>query len=150
MTRTRLRSGLAALALLAVPVLGSCAQPAPETAAQEAEPAHVEQVGDAGLHRITLEEEAVTRLGLETGAVREGTVDGQQRLLVPHSAVVYDADGSAWTYTVVDDLAYERAAVEVDRVVGEDAVLRSGPRVGTQVVTVGVAELYGAENEVGH
>ena len=150
MTRRRLRSGLATLALLAAPVLGSCAQPAPEAGSQEPEPAHVEPVGDTGVHRITLEEEAVARLDLRTGAVREGTVDGQPRLLVPHSAVVYDADGAAWTYTGVDDLAYERARVAVDRVVGEDAALRSGPRAGTQVVTVGVAELYGAEHDVGH
>jgi hypothetical protein len=149
MTRRRLGPALAALVVAAVPVLGSCA-PATEAAPEEAEPAHVEPVGDTGVHRITLEEAAVARLDLQTGAVREGTVEGQQRLLVPHSAIVYDPEGEAWTYTVVDDLAYERAAVEVDRVVGEDAALVSGPRPGTQVVTVGVAELYGAEHDVGH
>jgi hypothetical protein len=150
MTRRRLRSGMAALVVLSAPVLGSCAGPSTVAAPEVVEPAHVEPLGDSGLNRITLEEQAVTRLDLQTGEVREGSVDGQPRLLVRHSAIVYDADGSAWAYTVVERLTYERAPVEVDQVVGEDALLTSGPSVGTEVVTVGVAELYGAEHDVGH
>jgi uncharacterized membrane protein len=150
MTRRRLRRGLAALVVVSAPLLGSCAGPSTAAAPEAVEPAHVEPAGDEGINRITLEEQAVTRLDLQTGEVREGSVDGQQRLLVRHSAIVYDADGRAWAYTVVEGLTYERAPVEVDQVVGEDAFLTSGPPVGTEVVTVGVAELYGAEHDVGH
>ncbi len=150
MTRRRIRDGVATLVVLLAPVLGSCSGPTTDGPPEAVEPAHVEPVGDSGLNRITLEEQAVTRLDLQTGEVREGSVDGQPRLLVPHSAIVYDADGSAWAYTVAEELTYQRAPVEVDRVVGEDALLMSGPSVGTDVVTVGVAELYGAEHDVGH
>lgn len=150
MTRRRLDHGLAALAVLAVAALGSCAEPSSAATSEEAEPAHVEPVDDSGLNRIVLEEQAVARLDLQTGTVREETVDGQPRMGVAHSAIVYDADGTAWVYAVVDELTYERVRVEVDRVVGEDALLSSGPPVGTEVVTVAVAELYGAEHDVGH
>jgi hypothetical protein len=150
MTRRRLRHGLAALVVLSAPALGSCAGPSTAAPPEAIEPAHVEPVGDSGLNRITLEEQAVTRLDLQTDQVREGSVDGQQGLVVPHSAIVYDAEGTSWAYTVVEELTYERALVEVDRVVAEEALLSSGPPAGTEVVTVGVAELYGAEHDVGH
>jgi hypothetical protein len=149
MTGSRPPRGLTALVVLATALLGSCSsQSAAQT--EESGPAHVEPVGDLGLHRITLEAQAVTRLDLQTGHVRGSTADGAAHLLVAHSAVVYDAEGAAWVYTVVDDLTYQRAPVEIDRVVAEDAALLSGPPVRTEVVTVGAAELYGAEHDVGH
>jgi hypothetical protein len=40
---------------------------------------------------------------------------------------------------------FERQPVKVERVVGELAVLSAGPAVGTPVVTVGAALLFGAE-----
>ena len=43
-----------------------------------------------------------------------------------------------------------REAIEVDRVDDERAVLSAGPPAGTEVVTVGAAEVYGAEFEVAH
>lgn len=150
MTSSRLRHGVAALIVLAASVLASCAETSTAAAPEAPEPAHVEAVDDTGLHRITLEEQAVARLGLQTGAVETGPVDGQERVLVPHSAVVYDPAGTAWAYTVTDERTYERAMLQIDRVVGEHAVLVSGPPVGTEVVTVGAAELYGAEHDVGH
>jgi hypothetical protein len=74
---------------------------------------------------------------------------GQIRLTVPYGAVLYDASGATWVYTNPEGRAYVRAAVKVDYVDGEVAVLEEGPAAGTKVVTVGVSELYGAEVGVG-
>jgi hypothetical protein len=35
--------------------------------------------------------------------------------------------------------------VEIDRIIGDVVVLKSGPEVGTSVVSVGATFLYGAE-----
>lgn len=65
--------------------------------------------------------------------------------VVPYRAVYYDAQGAPWVYVTSRPLAFERQRVVVDRVVGDLAVLTDGPPVGTKVVTVGAALLYGAE-----
>jgi hypothetical protein len=69
----------------------------------------------------------------------------EKEKVVPYSAVFYDAKGSAWVYVNTSPLAFERQRIAVDRVVGDRAVLSEGPPVGTPVVTVGAALLYGAE-----
>jgi hypothetical protein len=38
----------------------------------------------------------------------------------------------------------------IERVEGDNAYLSDGPPVGTVVASVGVAELYGTEFQVGH
>jgi hypothetical protein len=42
-------------------------------------------------------------------------------------------------------LTFERQRIGIERIVGDLAVLSEGPPVGTPVVTVGAALLYGAE-----
>ena len=42
-----------------------------------------------------------------------------------------------------------RMAVTVDHITGDAAFLSAGPKVGTEVVTIGAAELYGVEEGVG-
>jgi RND family efflux transporter MFP subunit len=69
----------------------------------------------------------------------------EEALIVPWSAVVYDVDGGTWVYRVVKSHVYARARVEVRHVIGDQAVLARGPGPGTQVVTAGVAELFGTE-----
>lgn len=69
---------------------------------------------------------------------------GTQRV-VPYSALYYDDEGAAWVYLVVAPLTYERQRVEVERIVGESAVLAGGPAVDSEVVTLGAPLLYGAE-----
>lgn len=103
----------------------------------------------AGLSRVVLTEPAVKRLGLETAPVRTVSVGGQTRPVVPFSAVVYDPKGVAWVYKATEPLSYLRHKLTVDRVAGGLAVLSSGPPVGTQVVAIGAAELFGAEIEFG-
>ena len=68
----------------------------------------------------------------------------------PTTALIYGADGTTFVYTVSGPGSFVREAVEVARVEGRMAELLAGPRAGVQVVTVGAAEVYGTEFEVGH
>lgn len=69
----------------------------------------------------------------------------ERQKVVPYSAVYYDASGAAWVYVNTRPLTYERQRIAIERVIGDLAVLSDGPPVGTSVVTVGAALLYGAE-----
>lgn len=68
-----------------------------------------------------------------------------KKKVVPYAAVYYDATGEAWVYVRKAPLTFVRERITVDRVVGDYALLASGPEIGTNVVTVGAALLYGAE-----
>lgn len=71
---------------------------------------------------------------------------GEDRnLTVPRAALIRDIHGGAWVYVKVGDRAYARTRVMVDRVVGDLAVLASGPKPGAEVVTDGAAEIFGTE-----
>lgn len=72
-----------------------------------------------------------------------GSEDKQR--VVPYNAIYYDAKGQPWVYVSTKPLTYERQRITVQRVVGKQAVITDGPAVGTQVVTVGAALLYGTE-----
>jgi len=109
--------------------------------------------GRPGIHQVALTADAADRIGLRTGTVRSraasrrpGAVAGT--LAVPLDAVLYDKDGATWVYVSTGTLAFQRAAVTISGVDGELAVLTAGPAAGTVVVTVGVAELLGAEDGV--
>ena len=65
--------------------------------------------------------------------------------VVPYNALYYDSKGQPWVYVNPQPLTYERQRVTVQRVVGQQAVISDGPPVGTAVVTVGAALLYGTE-----
>jgi hypothetical protein len=68
-----------------------------------------------------------------------------KKRVAPYGAVYYDAQGTAWVYVNPKPLVFERQRIVIERVVGDLAVLSDGPSVGTEVVTVGTALLYGAE-----
>jgi hypothetical protein len=109
------------------------------------EPVTVEPVKGTDLNRLTLTAQAAERLGIETAQVRKRSL---QRTVVPYGAVLYSADGATFTYTSPAPRVYVRAPIRVARIDGDDAILSTGPPVGTQVVTVGSQELYGSEYEV--
>lgn len=122
-------------------------------------PATVEEVG-TDLWQVTLTESAAERTGIETTTVSEPSIawvqrrsshstDGADRLVIPYSAVMYHYDGSTWTYTNSNGLSYVRGPIEIDFIDQDRAVLLSGPPVGSTVVSVGAAELYGVEFGVG-
>lgn len=69
----------------------------------------------------------------------------EKQKVVPYNAVYYDAKGQPWVYVSPKPLTYERQRITVQRVVGPLAVVSDGPAVGSQVVTVGAALLYGTE-----
>jgi len=115
----------------------------------ESEPAKVEPLPQAGLHRVVLTTEAAERLGIETAPVREvevaRAIGDPLRKVVPYAAVLYDLHGGTWVYTNPEPRAFIRHRIVVDHIDGDNAVLSEGPPTGTEVVTVGVAELFGTE-----
>ncbi|HLZ38593.1 MAG TPA: hypothetical protein VKP64_12735 [Mycobacteriales bacterium] len=69
--------------------------------------------------------------------------------VIPLAAVLYDPEGKTWIYTSPTPRTFVRARVTIDHASGTLAHLREGPPPGTPVVTVGAAELFGAEYGVG-
>jgi Cu/Ag efflux pump CusA len=136
-----------ALPLLATLLLSSCAGAVADKYSIEHEPAHVEPIpGNDHVQKITVEEAAAKRLAIQTAPVREAA-DG---LVIPSAAVFVDTEGHWWVYTNPEPLVYVRHEVGLDRQAGGRAYLKTGPAAGTRVVTVGVPELAGIEDGVGH
>ena len=77
------------------------------------------------------------------------TSSGEKRKTIPYAAVLYDAKGNAWVYTNPQPLVFIRQPVQIDTIAGDKVILVAGPPAGTAVVTVGGAELFGAEFGVG-
>ena len=130
--------------------LSACTQQTAEAGRATEEPAKVEHVAGSDVSRLTLTARAVQRLGIQTAPVRRATVEGQARTVVPYGAVLYDAAGTTWVYVTREPLSYLRERIAVDDIEDDQALLTDGPAVGTSVVSVGAAELYGTEFGVGH
>ena len=79
----------------------------------------------------------------------ELTLFGGPRILAPYAAVIYDSSGNTWVYTTTENLVFVRHRITIDYIDGDLAVLFDGPPAGTDVVTVGAAELFGVENGIG-
>jgi hypothetical protein len=88
-------------------------------------------------HGLTLNERM--RVELELSGSDE------KKKVVPYDAVYYDAKGTAWVYVNTGPLTFERQRISVERVIGDQVVVSEGPPLGTPVVVVGAALLYGAE-----
>ena len=139
----------AAVLLLATLSVAGC-QGGDEDAAAADEPAKVEPVeGSDGLFQVTLTAQAAERIDLQTAVVRTESEGAAERAIVPYSAIVYETDGETWVYASTDDLSFVREHVSVQEIDGDRAILSEGPPAGTEVVTVGVAELFGAEHGIG-
>jgi hypothetical protein len=130
----------AALLLAACLALAGC-RSEPAVATAENGHARVESIAGSEVKRVTLSQQAVHRLGIQTVPVQAKTV--------PYSAVIYDTTGTAWVYTVPQPLTFVREKVDVATVGATDATFWTGPAVGTLVVVTGAAELFGAELGVG-
>jgi hypothetical protein len=65
--------------------------------------------------------------------------------VVPWSAVVHDIQGATWVYENAAIQTFVRRPVEVRRVAGDLALLARGPQIGSKIVSVGAAELFGIE-----
>lgn len=138
------------LMILAVLPLAACGGSG-ETVEKE-EPALVEEIPGSEFSSVTLTERAAERLDIQSEEVREEEVDGSMKMVVPYAAVIYDLNGNTFAYVrnpSPDSLKFIRTSIIVERIDGGLAILSNGPALGTHVVTVGVAELYGAETGVG-
>lgn len=137
------RRALASVPVAAALLLGGCGDP-PQDEHVIAEPVKVEKV-QSGPARVTLTERAAQRLGIETVTVEER--DG--RKVVSSGAVILDAQGRRWLYVSEQPLVFLRHPIRIEREDAGLAWLAEGPPAGTRVVTVGAAELHGAETGIG-
>jgi multidrug efflux pump subunit AcrA (membrane-fusion protein) len=134
----------AGLVVVAAVSLSACKEVETETATGY-EPAKLEEVkGNEDLKIVTFTKEGAARVGVKTETVRQES----GRKVVPYAALIYDPEGKTFVYTSPKALTYRREPVKVTRVDGQRVIVSDGPAAGTQVVTVGTAEVYGTELEV--
>jgi len=120
-----------------------------ESASKNGAPAYAEAMDGTEFNRVVLTEKAAERLDVQTASVREEQVEGETRLVIPYSAVIYGLYGETWAYVSLEPLTFTRVPITIDYIEGDMAVLLDGPSVGAEVATVGVAELYGIDTGVG-
>ena len=107
---------------------------------KKVEPVILEEIDGTDFKRVILTEKAAERIDVQTTEV-SGNV-------IPYAAVIYDTEGNTWIYTNPEPLTYVRAPILVDHIDGDQAILTEGLDALTKVVTLGVAEIYGAETGV--
>ena len=134
--------------IIAALQLSACGRRLAETESED-EPAKFEPIAGTKLRSVTLTEDAIKRLDIQEALVRDVQVRGKQRKVIPYAAVLYDPDGATWAFTNPKPLLFVRQAIKIDYIVADLVVLLEGPPSGTAVVTVGAAELFGAEIGVG-
>jgi hypothetical protein len=125
--------------------LSACGEESGETESGY-ESAELETIKGTDVKRVKFSAEGAKRVGLQTAEIR---ADGQRKV-IPYAAVIYDPEGNTFTYTSPERLNFVRQEIEIDRVDGDRVMLSGGPPAGTEVVTVGAAEVYGTEFEVAH
>ena len=118
------------------------------------EPAQLEHIEGSDVEKITLTEKAAERIGIELTTIQENdlAVDPniEAQKVVPYAAVLYDTEGKTWVYTSPKNLIFIRKEIVIDHIKGDQAFLKAGPPVGTNIVIQGASELLGTEFHVGH
>lgn len=127
--------------------LTACGGENASEAENEVKPATVEAVAGTNLHRVILTAEAAKRLDIQMAPVAIAVIKGVQHNVVPYSAIIYDPDGKAWVYKKIGPLTFIRTPIVIDTIENNLVSLTDGPPLGTEVVKVGVSELYGTEFE---
>jgi hypothetical protein len=139
----------AASVIVAAALLAGCGA---ARAHSDPPPAVVKSVSGTVAKQLRLTEQAIHRLGITTQPVRVATValDGRSgpHKVIPYSAVLYDNDGSTWTYVNIAPQTFLRQRIAIGAIDGGTAVLVSGPAPGAAVVTVGAPELLGTEYDI--
>ncbi len=120
-------------------LLSACGGQIPVTGEKVA-PSKLEPIEGTDLSKVILTEKAAERIGVETMSA-SGTS-------VPYAAVIYDIEGNTWIYTSPEPLTFVREPVVIDHIEGDMAFLKEGLPSSLNVVTVGVAELWGTETGV--
>jgi len=143
----RLGGIIAALIVVALALTG-CSDTSSKDEGGSSDVATVEPIEGSDVARVTLSEDAARRLDITTAPIA-ALGGGTARTAMPYAAVLYDPNGDTWAYTNPEPLVFVRSPITVVTIEGNRAVLSAGPAAGTQVVTVGAAELLGTEYEVG-
>jgi hypothetical protein len=129
-------------------LLAACGEPVSDEHVID-EPATLSEIeNEAGeeVMQIGLTSSAAERLGIETVPL-----SARGKLMTaPLSAVFLDTEGGYWLYTNPKPLTYIREPIEVKTEQGQIVYISAGPPVGTDVVTVGVPELWGTETGMDH
>ena len=144
-TKNLLAAGLAAAAGVA---LAGCGGAAGHT---DPPPASLRAIPGSPVQEVLLTARAEQRLGIVTQPVRAAAAPSGghgDREVIPYSAVIYDNDGSTWTYVNTTGRTFVRQPIVINAIQGSEAVLDRGPAVGTPVVTVGAPELLGTEYDI--
>ena len=134
------------LVVLPLAACGGSAEP------EDEEPAYLEPFEGTDFNLVTLTERAAERLGIQSEEVAEEETGDGMKMVVPYSAVIYDLNGNTFAYLRnpgEGSLKFVRTPITVERIEGGQAILSAGPPLGSHIVTVGVAELYGADTGVG-
>ena len=139
---------LACLAAAAGIALAGCAAAAGQT---DPPPASLRAIPGSPVKEVLLTAQAEQRLGIVTQPVRAAAGPSRGRggrEVILYSAVVYDNDGSTWTYVNTTGRTFVRQPIVINAIQGSEAVLDRGPAVGVPVVTVGASELLGTEYDI--
>ena len=124
--------------ILASLLLPACAPKS--TAPEKISPVTLEEIEGSELKRVILTDKAAERIDLQT--------DTASGMVIPYAAVIYDIEGNTWIYTNPAPLTFVRAPIEIDHIEGDQAFLSKALESDDPIVTVGVAEIYGAETGV--
>ena len=130
--------------VFAVLLLTACGPNTVSVMGEKVAPSVVEPIEGSEFSRVTLTEKAVERLDIQTAPVEIREMNSEH-LAVPYAALLYGLQGETWVYTNPEPLVYIRQPIVVDFIEGDWVAFVEGPEVDTQVVTVGVSLLYGAE-----
>ena len=135
----RINRSILVVFVFAVFVLSACGGQIPVTGEKIA-PSMLEPIEGTDLSRVILTEKAAERIGIETVP--------SSGMEVPYAAVIYDIEGNTWIYTNPEPLTFVREPIVIDHIEGDTAVLAESLASDFNVVTVGVAELWGTETGV--
>ena len=145
-----------AIALLATGLLLSATMASfgDEDEAEHDDNVQVEDTPGTDAKTLIFTEAAMSHLDVQTAPVKEieASREGKdvgRRLAVPHSALIYDAEGEPWVYVSSAPDTFLRKHVAIDFMDDDHIFLTTGVTAGENVVTVGVPELRGAEFGVG-
>jgi hypothetical protein len=146
------RAAAAAVTLALLAGTAACSSGSSAGSEEPPAPATLETVKAGAPPKVSLTDDALHRIGLQTTAVRHAhvTVAGRasSAIVVPYAAVVYDGDGTSWAYAQVAPGAFVREPIALAAVQGDTAILSKGPADGTKVVTVGAPLLVGVEAQI--
>lgn len=95
---------------------------------------------------VTITKLAAEQIGLETTPIAKS----KGGTAIPYAAILYDAaEGQPYVFINPKGLTFHREDVDIANIDGDTVQLADSPPAGTQVVTVGVPQIHGAELEFG-